>query len=58
VQPVSEYQIKIVSPDLCLHKIVILVDSVETIARIATQFTINVIWTVVNRLENKVGNNT
>jgi len=48
VQPVSEYQIKIMSPDLCLHKIVILVDSVGTIARISTQFTINVIWTETN----------
>jgi hypothetical protein len=45
------------SSDLCLHKIVIVVDSVETIARISTQFTIKVIWTEVNRLENIVGKN-
>ena len=36
---------------LCLHRIVILEDSVETIARISTQFTTNLIWTEPNRLE-------
>jgi hypothetical protein len=38
MESVSDYQTKILSPDLWLQGIVILEDSVETIALISTQF--------------------